>query len=55
MYYQHRPGNVTALLSRPVLYPVARHGWTLANAVLGEFGNKMVVVAERPARNTGAS
>lgn len=47
MYYPHHPGSVFRLLSRPVVFPVVRVGWRLANALLGRFGNKMVVVAER--------
>lgn len=47
MYYSHRPGAVFSLLSRPFVYPVVRVGWRVANALLGRFGNKMVVVAER--------
>jgi SAM-dependent methyltransferase len=47
MYYPHHPGAVFSLLSRPFVFPVARAGWRLANALLGRFGNKMVVVAER--------
>lgn len=47
MYYPHHPGAVFALLSRPIVFPIVRVGWRLANALLGRFGNKMVVVAER--------
>ncbi len=47
MYYPHHPGAVFSLLSRPLVFPVVRSGWRLANALLGRFGNKMVVVAER--------
>ena len=47
MYYPHRPGIVFDLLSRPVIYDVVRVGWRVANMVVGRFGNKMVVVAER--------
>ncbi len=47
MYYPHHPGAVFRLLSRPVFFPMVRAGWRLANALLGQFGNKMVVVAER--------
>lgn len=50
MYYPHHPGAVFRLLSRPSLYPVARAGWRVANALFGRFGNKMVVVAERAQR-----
>jgi hypothetical protein len=47
MYYPHHPGVVFNLLGRPVVFPIVRVGWRLANALLGRFGNKMVVVAER--------
>lgn len=47
MYYPHHPGAVFRFLSRPVIYPIVRVGWRIANALLGRFGNKMVVVAER--------
>jgi hypothetical protein len=38
---------VFSLLSRPFVFPLVRVGWRLANTLLGRFGNKMVVVAER--------
>jgi len=47
MYYPHHPGAVFSLLSRPSFFPIVRVGWRLANALLGRFGNKMVVIAER--------
>jgi glycosyltransferase involved in cell wall biosynthesis/SAM-dependent methyltransferase len=47
MYYPHHPGAVFSLLSRPFIFPLVRVGWQVANALLGRFGNKMVVVAER--------
>ncbi len=47
MYYPHHPGAVFRLLSRPFVFPIVRVGWDLANGLLGRFGNKMVVVAER--------
>jgi hypothetical protein len=47
MYYRHQPGVVFRLLSRPGLFQLATAGWRLANAILGRFGNKMVVVGER--------
>ena len=47
MYYPHHPGFVFDLLSRPLVFPVVCLSWRLANALLGRFGNKMVVVAER--------
>lgn len=47
MYYPHRPGTVTGLLSHPIIFPIARVGWQVANVVVGRFGNKMVVIAER--------
>jgi hypothetical protein len=47
MYYSHRPGTIFRLLSRPVVFIVVRAGWRATNALLGRFGNKMVIVAER--------
>jgi glycosyltransferase involved in cell wall biosynthesis/SAM-dependent methyltransferase/uncharacterized protein YbaR (Trm112 family) len=47
MYYPHFPGAVFSLLSRPIVFPIVRLGWRIANEMLGRFGNKMVVVAER--------
>ena len=47
MYYPPHPGAVFSLLSRPTVFPVVRFGWRLANRLLGRWGNKMVVVAER--------
>jgi SAM-dependent methyltransferase len=47
MYYPHHPGAIFRLLSRPFVFPIVRVGWCLANVLLGRFGNKMVVVAER--------
>jgi SAM-dependent methyltransferase len=47
MYYPHRPGPVFRLLSRPFIFPIVRTGWRFANALIGRYGNKMVVVAER--------
>ena len=47
MYYPHRPGAVFRFLSRPFVYQGVRVGWRVINAIVGRFGNKMVVVAER--------
>lgn len=47
MYYPHHPGRVFAFLSRAPIYPAVRAAWRAANACVGRFGNKMVVVAER--------
>ena len=47
MYYRHEPGRVFRLLSGQGLFPLARLYWRAGNAVLGRFGNKMTVVAER--------
>lgn len=47
MYYPHHPGAVFKLLSRPLVFPIVRLGWRLGNALLGRWGNKMVVVAQR--------
>ncbi len=47
MYYRHRPGAVMRTLSRPGIVSAAWAGWRLGNAMLGRFGNKLVVVARR--------
>jgi glycosyltransferase involved in cell wall biosynthesis/SAM-dependent methyltransferase len=47
MYYPHHPGPMFRFLSRPLIFPVVRTCWRLANALIGRFGNKMVVLAER--------
>jgi hypothetical protein len=47
MYYSHRPGRIFRLLSLPVAYSLVRAGLRAANALLGRFGNKMVIVAQR--------
>ena len=47
MYYRHEPGRILRLLSRPGFFPLARTSWRAANALIGRFGNKMTVVAER--------
>ena len=47
MYYRHHPGAISRLLSLPVIFPVVSRGWRILNALVGRFGNKMVVVAER--------
>jgi SAM-dependent methyltransferase len=53
MYYPHRPGPICDLLSRPFVYQIVRVGWRVFNALLGQLGNKMVVVAERDHAATG--
>ncbi len=47
MYYRHEPGPWFRLLSRPGLFQIATFCWRLGNAVIGQMGNKMVVVAQR--------
>jgi uncharacterized protein YbaR (Trm112 family) len=47
MYYRHEPGRFFGLLSKRGLFFLARTSWRVGNAVLGRFGNKMTVVAER--------
>ena len=47
MYYPHHPGATFRLLSRPGIFPIVRICWRIANKLVGRFGNKMVVVAER--------
>lgn len=47
MYYRHVPGPVMALLSRRPLFPAVTAGWSVANALIGRFGNKLTLVATR--------
>jgi uncharacterized protein YbaR (Trm112 family)/SAM-dependent methyltransferase len=47
MFYRHRPGPTFAVLSRPIVAPVARWSWSIVNTLLGRIGNKLVVVAMR--------
>lgn len=48
MLYRHEPGVPSRALSLPVVFPLARAALGAANAALGRFGNKLVVVAVRP-------
>lgn len=48
MVYRHEPGAPSDWLSTPVVYSFTKAFWRVANALIGRFGNKMVVVAERP-------
>lgn len=50
MYYRHEPGWVFRALSRRGIFPLVRAAWRIGNRLIGRFGNKMVVVAEREAR-----
>jgi SAM-dependent methyltransferase len=50
MYYRHEPGWVFRSLSRGGVFPLVRAGWKVVNGLIGRFGNKLVVVAERNAR-----
>jgi len=47
MYYRHEPGRIFALLSLPGLFVLARASWRAGNAMLGRWGNKLTVVAEK--------
>jgi uncharacterized protein YbaR (Trm112 family) len=47
MYYPHEPGRVFGLLSKRGLFLPAGTSWRLGNAMIGRFGNKMTVVAQR--------
>jgi hypothetical protein len=49
MYYRHEPGPVFRALSAPLVFDVVRASWRVANALIGRFGNKMVVTAAREA------
>jgi SAM-dependent methyltransferase len=52
MYYRHKPGIVTDLLSARWSFPLTRLLWHVGNRAVGRAGNKMVVVAERHAPPT---
>ncbi len=49
MFYRHRPGLPSHLLSGPLIFPAVAASWKLLNVVLGRFGNKLVVQAIRHA------
>ena len=49
MFYRHEPGRIFRLLSRRGMFPLVRLGWRVSNALLGRFGNKVAIVAERTA------
>lgn len=45
MYYRHWPGRAVRILSKPVLFPLARAVFTALNRILGRYGNKVAVQA----------
>jgi ubiquinone/menaquinone biosynthesis C-methylase UbiE/uncharacterized protein YbaR (Trm112 family) len=47
MYYQHWPGKPMRILSKPLLFPLARAGLNTLNQFAGRFGNKLAVQAIR--------
>jgi SAM-dependent methyltransferase/uncharacterized protein YbaR (Trm112 family) len=47
MFYRHEPGRIFGLLSRRWIFPLVRAGWRVANKVVGRYGNKVAIVAER--------
>lgn len=49
MYYSHTPGRLFALASKPGLFRASIVSWRIANALIGGFGNKCVIVGIRPA------
>lgn len=51
MYYSHRPGSPSRMLSRPRLFGPATAGLAAANLAIGRFGNKL---GARAARTDGA-
>ena len=50
MYYRHVPGKLISILSRPVVLPIAIASWRVANLIIGRFGNKLTIVAQRNQR-----
>ena len=47
MLYRHRPGRPMRFLSSPVVFQLAVLAFRAANAIVGRFGNKLVVVGVR--------
>jgi len=47
MYYRHWPGRAMRILSKPVLFPLARAGFATGNRLFGRYGNKLAVQAVR--------
>jgi SAM-dependent methyltransferase/uncharacterized protein YbaR (Trm112 family) len=52
MFYRHVPGPAIRVLSLGPLAPLARFAYRLGNLVVGRFGNKVVMRAERTAPGT---
>ena len=49
MYYQHEPGAIMRIASRPGAKQAYRAAVSLADAALGRWGNKLQVTARRAA------
>jgi ubiquinone/menaquinone biosynthesis C-methylase UbiE/uncharacterized protein YbaR (Trm112 family) len=47
MYYRHRPGAVSKLASKPMVFPAVKTTLRRGGAALGRFGNKLAVQAVR--------
>ena len=47
MYYRHRPGPISNVLSTRPLFQVTTRVLSLGNSLVGRFGNKMAVTAVR--------
>lgn len=47
MFYRHRPGSLSHILSAPGLFELSVMGLRAANTVIGRFGNKLNVQAVR--------
>jgi len=47
MFYRHEPGPAMRVCSRSVVLPLARYSFRAVNALLGRWGNKLVVQAVR--------
>ncbi len=48
MVYRHQPGLLTRVFSWPFLYELVRSYLWAVDRLIGRFGNKLVVIAERP-------
>jgi SAM-dependent methyltransferase/uncharacterized protein YbaR (Trm112 family) len=47
MYYQHQPGRLGEILSRPGLFQGSRAVWQVFNTLMGGLGNKLTVQGVR--------
>lgn len=53
MYYRHKPGVFSRVVSLPVIFPLYRLAWRLGNRLIGRFGNKLTVQGLRTGSGHG--